>query len=115
MCDHHHGAHNALWPVLAVSVSVPNSKRCCNAKRRLVACDKVNDASEAKCTACGAARWDGEQGQLRARVAAILQVRIFSRGTVSLSTCKPSHLDTTANVQARPLDHISQVSSADAR
>ncbi len=37
------------------------------------ACEQVNPASAASCTACGAARWDGEHGQLRARVAAILR------------------------------------------
>lgn len=45
-----------------------------NPALRLVQCARVNSAADANCKACGAARWDGDDGQLAARVSAILQV-----------------------------------------
>jgi len=48
-------------------------RRCANC--RLEQCAEVNPAAAATCAACSAALWDGEDGQLRARVAAILQAR----------------------------------------
>eukprot|EP00192_Tetraselmis_astigmatica_P024887 CAMPEP_0117678738 /NCGR_PEP_ID=MMETSP0804-20121206/17454_1 /TAXON_ID=1074897 /ORGANISM="Tetraselmis astigmatica, Strain CCMP880" /LENGTH=449 /DNA_ID=CAMNT_0005488139 /DNA_START=274 /DNA_END=1623 /DNA_ORIENTATION=- len=36
-------------------------------------CDQRNPASSSSCSSCGAARWDGEDGQLAVRVRAVLQ------------------------------------------
>ena len=36
-------------------------------------CGYVNRFTPLECAACGAARWDGPGGQLRARLAAVLQ------------------------------------------
>jgi hypothetical protein len=47
---------------------------CFTLPLRLAQCAHVNSAAEPVCTACGAARWDGDDGQLAARVSAILQV-----------------------------------------
>jgi hypothetical protein len=47
---------------------------------RLVQCARVNSAADPNCKACGAARWDGDDGQLAARVSAILQVNILGCG-----------------------------------
>jgi hypothetical protein len=54
---------------------------------RLVRCARQNLAADHVCKACGAARWDGDDKQLAARVSAILQVNL-------------------AHVQIEPLDAL---------
>lgn len=49
---------------------------CCLPTCRLVPCSHVNSVAESSCEACGAARWDGDDGQLSARVRAILQASL---------------------------------------
>lgn len=49
---------------------------------RLVPCSHVNSVADASCEACGAARWDGDNGQLSARVRAILQTSDLNATTL---------------------------------
>ncbi|KAK9838474.1 hypothetical protein WJX81_001580 [Elliptochloris bilobata] len=46
------------------------------------ACGYVNRFTPHECAACGAARWDGPDGQLRARLAAVLQTADLSATTM---------------------------------
>lgn len=65
---------------------------CCRPCRR--ECGYVNRFTQHECATCGAVRWDGAGGQLRARLAAVLQTADLSSTSMRQVLAHPKSVET---------------------